>query len=184
MCNYTVTYLWMSSEEFRKQWVEKREKSPRTRATRIKPRVERALPASATLGPREESRNPTAWALDTGRRCSAAGPCCKSKASVTRSAGSMVVSEFPRVPLRASLRSALRFTPGFIRIARIRGLTLNPSFQKPGCKKRRTAGGPPSQQGRRPWVKRGVQRGLEIVTQRQLQVAGESRFAGHLSERG
>src|SRR5580658_1014949 len=102
------------------------------RATRIKPRVERALLASASLGSREESGKPTAWALDTVRRCSDAGPCGQSRASVTRSAGSTVVSRFPRVPLRASLRSALRFTLGFIRIARIRGLTPNPPFKNWG----------------------------------------------------
>src|SRR5580692_2379829 len=79
----------------------RREKSPRMRATRIKPRVKRALFAGATLGSREERRKPTTWALDRNRRCCDAGPNGKRAASITRSAGSIVVSRFPRVPLRA-----------------------------------------------------------------------------------
>src|SRR5580693_3229661 len=100
-------------------------RSPRMRATRIKPGVERALFASATPGQQQESRKPTGWALDASADAPTLGRPGRATASVTRSAGSMDVCRFPRVPLRASLRSPLRFTLGSIRIARLRGLTLS-----------------------------------------------------------
>jgi hypothetical protein len=95
---------------------------PATRATRLKPRVKR--PEARNPGPTMcEIAKPAKRPLDTASQGSELRQCVpEAGLRSPASAGSLFIPTFPRVPLRASRCFGARFTLGFRRVARIRGL--------------------------------------------------------------